>query len=397
MKITDLKCAIMGGSPIVRITTDAGIDGYGQAEFYKPYLKPHVLFYRDMIVGLDPTNVEAVMQRIRRMGAFKPWGAAVSAIEVALWDIAGKATGLPIYKLLGGKVRDKVRVYITTNRYPMLAQTPAEYAENVAKIREWPEQFTIFKQPISFHSPMATTTPNYIYGERRMWGAHANRGVMTEQGFKHTVACVDAMKKVLGDSIGLALDCGPGFMPHNAVQFAKACEPYNLLWLEDMLSGDYVPFVTAEQYRDVKSKTSTPLHTGEQMYLRQNFMELIEKHAVDVIGPDPLDVGGIAELKWICEYADIHGIMMAPHGTGNGLLGLAALVQVCATLPDNFIAFEYPKGNHPWWYDIIDGLPDQIVTEGFVDVWDKPGLGICFRVNAAKKYLEAGDAQFFDK
>ena len=397
MKITDLKCAIMGGSPIVRITTDAGIDGYGQAEFYKPYLKPHVLFYRDMIVGLDPTNVEAVMQRIRRMGAFKPWGAAVSAIEVALWDIAGKATGLPIYKLLGGKVRDKVRVYITTNRYPMPAQTPAEYAENVAKIREWPEQFTIFKQPISFHSPMATTTPNYIYGERRMWGAHANRGVMTEQGFKHTVACVDAMKKVLGDSIGLALDCGPGFMPHNAVQFAKACEPYNLLWLEDMLSGDYVPFVTAEQYRDVKSKTSTPLHTGEQMYLRQNFMELIEKHAVDVIGPDPLDVGGIAELKWICEYADIHGIMMAPHGTGNGLLGLAALVQVCATLPDNFIAFEYPKANHPWWYDIIDGLPDQIVTEGFVDVWDKPGLGICFRVNAAKKYLEAGDAQFFDK
>ena len=125
MKITDLKCAIMGGSPIIRITTDAGIDGYGQAEFYKPYLKPHVLFYRDMIVGLDPTNVEAVMQRIRRMGAFKPWGAAVSAIEVALWDIAGKAAGLPVYKLLGGKVRSKVRTYITTNRYPMPTQPPA--------------------------------------------------------------------------------------------------------------------------------------------------------------------------------------------------------------------------------------------------------------------------------
>jgi L-alanine-DL-glutamate epimerase-like enolase superfamily enzyme len=69
---------------------------------------------------------------------------------------------------------------------------------------------------------------------------------------------------------------------------------------------------------------------------------------------------------------------------------------VCATLPDNFIAFEYPKANHPWWYEIIDGLPDQIVNEGFVDVWDKPGLGISFRVNAAKKYLEAGDEQFFD-
>ena len=396
MKIMDLKCAIMGGAPIIRITTDAGIDGYGQAEFYKPYLKPHVLFYRDMIVGLDPTNVEAVMQRIRRMGGFKPWGAAVSAIEVALWDIAGKAAGLPIYKLLGGKVRSKVRTYITTNRYPMPTQTAAEYVESVLKIRDWPEQFSIFKQPISFHSPMAITTPNYSYGERRTWGVHSNRGVMTAQGLAHTVACVAAIKEALGDAIGLALDCGPGFMPQDAVRFAQACEPHNLLWLEDMLSGDYVPFVTADQYRDVKSKTSTPLHTGEQMYLRQNFMELIEKRAVDVIGPDPLDVGGIAELKWICEYADIHGIMMAPHGTGNGLIGLAALVQVCATLPDNFIAFEYPKANHPWWYEIIDGLPDQIVNEGFVDVWDKPGLGISFRVKAAKKYLEADDKQFFD-
>jgi L-alanine-DL-glutamate epimerase-like enolase superfamily enzyme len=93
------------------------------------------------------------------------------------------------------------------------------------------------------------------------------------------------MKEALGDSIGLALDCGCRLYAQDAVRFAQACEPHNLLWLEDMLSGDYAPFVTADQYRDVKSKTSTPLHTGEQMYLRQNFMELIEKRAVDVIRP----------------------------------------------------------------------------------------------------------------
>ncbi|MFM2032864.1 MAG: hypothetical protein RLZZ297_1629 [Chloroflexota bacterium] len=396
MKITDLKCAIIGGSPIIRITTDAGIDGYGQAEFYKSYLKPHVQYYREMILGLDPTNVEAVMQRIRRMGAFKPWGAAVSAIEIALWDIAGKAANLPVYKLLGGKVRDRVRTYITTNRYPMPTQTPAEYVENVQKIQGWSEGFTLFKQPISFHSPMATTVPNYSYGERRSWGVHSNRGVMTAQGMAHTIACVAAMREALPPEIDLALDCGPGFLPQDALRFAKACEPFHLAWLEDMLSGDYAPFVTADQYRDVKQQTSTPLHTGEQMYLRQNFMELIEKRAVDVIGPDPLDVGGIAELKWICEYADIHGIAMAPHGTGNGVFGLAALVQVCATLPDNFIAFEYPKANHPWWYEIVDGLPDQIVKNSYVDVWDRPGLGVTFRVNAAKKYLEPEDKAFFE-
>jgi L-alanine-DL-glutamate epimerase-like enolase superfamily enzyme len=119
MKITDLKCAVIGGFPLIRIKTDAGIDGYGPAEFPKPYLKPHMLFYRDAILGEYPTDVERVMLKIRRLGAFKPWGSSVSAIEVALWDIAGKAANLPVYKLLGGKVRDRVRVYNGAVRFPM--------------------------------------------------------------------------------------------------------------------------------------------------------------------------------------------------------------------------------------------------------------------------------------
>ena len=148
------------------------------------------------------------------------------------------------------------------------------------------------------------------------------------------------------------------------------------MWLEDLITGDYVPYVNADVYREVTRSTSTPIHTGEQIYLRQNFKELIEKHAVSIVGPDPCDVGGIAELKWIAEYADLHGILMAPHGTGDGLLGLAALVQVCATLPHNYIAFEYPIGDPAWWYDIVDGLPDPIVKDGFIEVWDRPGMGV---------------------
>jgi L-alanine-DL-glutamate epimerase-like enolase superfamily enzyme len=184
-------------------------------------------------------------------------------------------------------------------------------------------------------------------------------------------------------------------MVPDAVRLAQAVEGMGIAWLEDMVTGDYVPYVSAAQYRDVKAKTSTPIHTGEQIYLRQNFMELIETHAVDVIGPDPLDVGGIAELKWITEYADIHGIAMAPHGTGDGIFGLAALVQVCATLPDNYIAFEYPRARPAWWYDIVDGLPDVIVKESFIDVWDRPGLGVTFNKNA-QKYLSDEDKGFFD-
>jgi hypothetical protein len=202
------------------------------------------------------------------------------------------------------------------------------------------------------------------------------------------------MKEVLGDGVGLALDCGPGFTVPDAIRFARAVEPLNLLWLEDMITGDYVPYVNADVYREVTQGTSTPIHTGEQIYLRQNFKELIERKAVRVVGPDPCDCGGIAELKWIAEYADLHGILMAPHGTGNGILGLAALVQVCATLPQNFIAFEYPSADPAWWRDIVDGLPDPIVRDGMIEVWDRPGMGVELNAERARPYLSEEDAGF---
>jgi L-alanine-DL-glutamate epimerase-like enolase superfamily enzyme len=396
MKITDLKCAILGQYPVVRITTDEGISGLGQAESYKPYLKPHVLFYRDLILGADPTNVESVMLRIRRMGSFKPWGSAVSAIEMALWDIAGKAAGLPVYKLLGGKVRDKVRVYNGAVRFPMTGYSPQDYADNMAKMKAANEGFSIIKQGIGYHSPMPHRVPDYTYAEVYSGGRHPNRGPLTERGLKHTIACVEAMKEVLGDEIGLALDCGPGWTVPDAIRLAKALEPLNVMWLEDLLTGDYTPYVLADQYREVTRSTSTPIHTGEQIYLRQNFKDLFEKQAVNIIGPDPADVGGIAELKWIAEYADLHGILMAPHGTGDGLIGLAALVQVSATLPHNYIAFEYPVGRPEWWYDIVEGLPDPIVKDSFIDVWDAPGLGVTINPDAARQHLPEGDETFFD-
>ncbi len=319
MKITDVKCAILGNNPVVRIVTDAGVSGYGEVESYKSYLKPQVLHYKQYILGEDPTDVERVMLKIRHRGSFKPWGSAVSAIEMALWDIAGKAAGLPVYKLLGGKVRDRVRVYNGAVRFPMDGHAPADYADTMAKMKAAPEGFTIIKQGIGFHGPMPRTVPDFFYGDPG-GGGHGdyNRGLLTERGLAHVVACVAAMKEVLGDAIGLALDCGPGRTVPDASRLARALEPLHVLWLEDLITGDYTPYVNADVYREVTRSSSTPIHTGEQMYLRQNFKELIERHAVNIIGPDPCDVGGIAELKWVAEYADLHGILMAPHGTGDG-------------------------------------------------------------------------------
>src|ERR1700723_1275397 len=398
IKITDLRCAIIGKTPVVRISPDQGVSGYGKAESTKPYLKPMVLFYKDYLLGEDPTDVQRVMLKIRRMGAFKPWGAAVSAIEIALWDIAGQVAGVPVYKLLGGKIRDRVRIYNGAVRFPMTGHTPQDYAETMAKMKDDKEGFTLIKQAVGFHDPaMMPAVPNAWYDEPARTGAsHADRGLMTERGLQTVIACVQAMKKVLGDEIGLALDCGPGWTVKDAITFARALEPLHITWLEDLITGDYMPYPNAEVFREVKQSTSIPIHTGEEIYLRQNFKDLIEKQAVDVIGPDPEDVGGLAETKWIAESSDLHGILIAPHGIFDGLIGLAAHVQLAAALPQNYIAFEYPVGQPEWGYQIVDGLPDPLMKKGFIDVWDRPGLGVTFNIQAAKSRLQEEDRGFFD-
>lgn len=396
MKITDMKCAVIGSNPVVRIVTDQGISGYGAAESYKPYLKPYILQFRDALIGEDPTDVERCMLKIRNRGAFKPYGAPISVIEHALWDVAGKAAGVPVYKLLGGKVRDQVRCYNGAHRRPMTAFTPQAYAENCKWMMDLPEGFDIIKQGIGFHSPMKSI-PGFFYGQAtpNPFHGHNDQGPLPERSLSLMVDCVAAMKDVLGDKVGLALDCGPGWFPADALRFARAIEKYNVMWCEDMLTGDYSTHQNAQIYRDLTMQTTTPIHTGEQVYLRNNFKDLIETQAVNIVGPDPADVGGIAELKWIAEYAHLHGILMAPHGTGNGVLGLAALIQVCATLPANFIAFEYPVGTDPWWYDIVEGLPKQIVKNSMIDVIDRPGMGVDLIPEATKPYLMPEDASFF--
>lgn len=406
MKITDVKSAIIGSNIVIRVVTDKGIDGYGEVEEGKDFVQPLVSYYKDLILGCDPTNVEFVMRRIRRAGAFKPWGKIVSTIEMALWDIAGKDAGIPVYKLLGGKVRDRVRVYNGSFSNPNpphpVADTPEKQGENILALRELPEGFTIVKNAGVFHGSSffqsaGLDEPGYnTYRQvpEASWMLD-NGSLLTEEALDAYIDHVARIKSVVKNRVGLALDCGPGMTAVDALKLAKALEPFNIVWLEDTIAGDYTPFTLAHVYRDITINTTTPIHTGEQIYLRQNFRELIENRAVNVIGPDPADVGGIAELKWIAEYADLHGILMAPHGTIDGVFGMAALTHVCSTMPQNFIAYEYPAGHPDWWYDIVDGLPDPLLRDGHVTVWDKPGFGVEFNVNKASEYLREEDKDFF--
>ena len=401
MKITDLKCAIIAGSPVIRITTDEGITGWSQIETPKPYVKPQVLQLKDWIVGQDPRDVERVMRRIRVRGGFKPFGSAVSAIEHALWDIAGKALNAPVYRLLGGKVRDQVRTYRTLYQKEVPGgadHTPEGYKRWAEYGKSLKGEFTLFKLPTAFHSSMVRDFPDYFYGEVQEDAPfpYPHKGTMTKEGLDHLVACITSARETLGKGYNTAVDAGPGFMPLDALRLAKAVEHLHLMWIEDTVTGDYSPYVNPDVYKDVTHHTTTPIHTGEQIYLRQHYKQLIESHAVNVIGPDPCDVGGLAEIKWVAEHADLHGIAIAPHGTANGILGLAALIQVCAVMPDNLIAFEYPARFEPFWYDITEGFDGMPVKGGLIDVPDRPGLGVNLIAKEARKYLEEGDENFFD-
>ncbi len=217
---------------------------------------------------------------------------------------------------------------------------------------------------------------------------------ITERGLKYIVACVKAMKEVLGDEVGLAVHLPTGNTPQGTLSVAKALEPFNVTWMEDYITGNNYPYTAVEAYRLVSINTSTPIHTGEQIYLRQGCKELIERNAIDVLGVDPLDVGGIAELKWIAEYADLYGITIAPHGLTNGPFGCAAMIQMSATLPKNYIAFEMPRIEPVWW-ELTKGFSRNLIKDSYINVTDRPGLGLELDEEAVRKHLTEKEGEYF--
>ena len=410
MKITDIKAAFIGNEYIFRVVTDAGIDGY--SSFENVIFSQDILdWFKKQVVGCDPTNVGDIMRRIRRVGGNKPWGKTVSAIEIACWDIAGKDAGVPVYKLLGGKVRDKVRVYCTRYRNDLLPWKrpedlfdPIKRAENICKINEL-AGFTMVKTAFGWH----TTDHHRAFNAEHDFAFNSTPGDVPPAPYVQnfggsTMRCcgidfwtdfVYKLRDNVPRNIDLAFDCGPGWMPADALIFAKNVENAQVAWLEDLITGDYTPYVSPKLYRDITVNTTARIHTGEQIYLRENFMELIEGQCVNVLGPDMYEAGGLGEMKFIAEHANLHGIGFAPHGVENGVIGMAAEVQLAAVLPENLIACEFSPGEPLWWYDIIEDADDFLVKNGKLAVCSRPGLGISFDIPKAEKYLRPEDKDFF--
>lgn len=357
LKITDVRTAEIRGHGYqlhVRVYTDQGLFGHGEGCDAVTGGVPLVRSFGGMLVGQDPLNVDYLFERIRKSGIFHgaqggQFVAALSAVEIALWDLAGKALGLPVYQLLGGKMRDRIRVYCDSQ-----TEDPDDPGarEKIQQIRDM--GFTAAKIDIDDgNDPMRWDKVNWTASNAEI---------------DHMVKKVAFMRESLGKRIDLAVDMHGRYDLTTGKRVAKEVEPFKLLWLEEP-----VPPENVDAMCEVRASTNTPICCGENLFLRYGFRELLEKRAVDIIMPDIQKCGGLLEARKIADLAHTYYVPMAPHGVASPI-GTMASCHVCAAIP-NFLVLEWhwiPMLEY-WRGFVKEG---EIIDRGFVTLPDRPGIGV---------------------
>jgi L-alanine-DL-glutamate epimerase-like enolase superfamily enzyme len=373
LKITDMRAIRIASNydyPIIRIDTNQGVYGLGEVrdagnEGMALILKPH-------IVGQNPLNIEPILDRVRNFASQRRFGGGYSALDMALHDIAGKVYGVPCWRLVGSKYRDRIRIYCDTDQ----TQDPKIFAERL--VRRKKDGFTFFKMDLG--TSLVQNVP----------GAVQTNGVATEKGLKLLCEYVRAVKDGIGWDVPLATDHFGRLNVNDSIRYARALEQFDLAWAEDLLqvgtllSGDAPR--NWQAYKEIKEATTTNINTGESLFgLEEGFRPLIENRAVDIIHPDPLTSGAIRETKRIADYASLFAIPTAVHFAGSPV-GCMASVHMIATIKD-FVAMENHAVDIPWWGDLVNGVPKPIVNKGYITVPDTPGLGVELNEEVCKQHL----------
>jgi galactonate dehydratase len=387
VKITDIQASVVGrnvpdsgGSTwtFVRVYTDAGLYGTGECNSAGPIwsrmaTKEIVMGrYRSLLLGQDPLDIGPLWERLRRDGRYSggstaPMTFALTGIENALWDIAGKHYGAPVYRLLGGAFRQRIRLY--ADCHAGHDNSPAAYAEKAREVLA--EGYTAVKFDVDGMAPGKHDRYNYTLSAREL---------------DHVVKVIAGVRDAIGPENDLAIDCHGQFDLPSAISLAHAVEDLRLMWLEEPLPAENV-----DALAELRAKTSTVICTGENQYTRYGFRELLERRAADIIMPDLAKAGGILEGKRIAELAEIHYVPVAPHNVSSPL-GMMAACHVCAAIP-NFLILEFHGRGIAWWGDLCQG-DKPFIREGYMAVADAPGLGIELDRDAARELLMTGDTLF---
>ncbi len=373
MRITAVKTAATKGHCLhlwVKIETDEGITGIGECVHGDTAAIAVIHHLRQHLVGRDPMPIDAIFEELRRRHVFEGGFAgalitALTGIEIALWDLKGKALGVPIYELMGGKFQDKIRMYADCE------VDPAMEFDAVKRVVEGVIErgFTAFK--IDVDDTRNRSRFNHTISEREQ---------------ESMLRLVDMACTAAGPDIDVAVDVHTRMDVPSAIRFARACEQFHLLWLEEP-----VPPENVDAMREVKRSTTTPICSGENLYLRHGFRELIEKQAVDIIMPDIPKCGGLSECRKIANMAEIYYMPFAPHNVSSPI-GTMASAHVCATIP-NFLVMEFHWLERDYWRTITLGKED-IIKDGFIEMRNTPGIGVELDETVARQYQFPGTTWF---
>jgi len=368
LKITGVRTAevaVHGYQVHVRIYTDQGIIGQGETTDAAQGNVPLIRSFGRMLMGQDPLNIEAAFERIRTSGVFAgaqagQYVTALTGVEIALWDIAGKALGLPVYQLLGGKVRDRVRIYCDSGAREMIPGDE-QSKERIHQIQEM--GFTAAKIDIDDARDPARA-------DRVNWTANNSE-------IEHMLAKIAFTRELYPKNFDLAVDMHARYDATTGKRVAKEVEPFKLMWLEEP-----VPAENIDAMRDIRASTSTPICCGENIYMRWGFREILEKRAADIIMPDFQKTGGLLEARKIADMAHTYYVPVAPHGVTSPI-GMMATAHVCAVIP-NFLVQEWHWIDSPdlWRNWVKEG---EIIQKGFIPLPERAGLGVEMNEETAKK------------
>ena len=373
LKITEIKCGYIKGSMFVKVYTNQDIWGCGEGVDAIPGTYFLVKNFEARLKGKNPLNVHRLFEDIRKSGFFQGaqsgmYVAVLSAVETALWDLAGKAFNLPVYQLLGGKFRDKIRVYCDTALYQRTLPIPQDFADAALKAKSM--GFNAMK----FDLDQANDPAKY---DAYNWTASpAELQRMYDQ--------IAAAREAVGPNIDILVDMQGRYDAVTGHAVAKRLEPLNLLWLEEPIPAENV-----EAYKLITESTSTPIAAGENHYLAYGFRRLLETGGVDIVMPDLQKTGGLGEGQRIANLANLYYTPFAPHMVAS-FLGCMASAHVCASVP-NFLILEWQSYFHtdPMFKEIIhyDG---EWVKNSFITVSEKPGIGVEINEEGMKKYAIPG-------
>ncbi|WP_018614689.1 mandelate racemase/muconate lactonizing enzyme family protein [Segetibacter koreensis] len=373
LKITDVKCAFSGGGLFVKIMTNQDLVGYGEAVDAIGGTYYLVQRLGNQLKGRSPLGPNVIFEQFRKQAFFGGaqsgmYVAVLSAFDAALWDLTGKALGLPVYQLLGGKFRDKVRVYCDTQLYEVRNPKPEDYAK-VARVAV-DKGYTAVKFDID-----EANDPNKY--DKWNWTA-SNAEV------ERMYNSIAAVRKEVGPHIDICVDMHGRYDAPTGRKVAKVMEPLNLMWLEEPVPADNV-----EAYKTITQETSTPICGGENFYLTYGYTRLLSEGAIDIIMPDLQKCGGLGEGQRIANLANAYYTPFSPHMVGS-FLGAMASAHVCASVP-NFHILEWQSESDTdlRWKEIVK-YDKPFIEKGFLVVSDKPGIGVEINEEGLKKYATPG-------